>query len=315
MTLSLMKLVYALVRAHSSVLTSATTRENGTAHERFLHAFKTALTGISSAVDSINLREICYQIVRHFLKTNNTKGLGQASIVRHTTRMVEIAGERLVDIVCEDALSSSDTCKVAALFTLEACCQLFQIVKSPYMVRSMTRLNFVAVLVDSIRSIASEFQSEASPADLETIIATIQTSLALLLRLSQDQEGAAAILDAGIFSSVRDSQLFATDPDIGLDIENPDALENFYHLLVSILRVINSIVLVKGSRNQQITAQGRNFLQENRQSMQSVFKASSRTDRMSERARQSLDDLVDNFTVLISATDFLGVGYSFTITA
>jgi len=312
MTLSLMKLVYALVRAYSSVSIDASSKETGVAHERLLHAFKTALTGISSAVDSINLRETCYQIVRHFLKSaSNNRGLGQATVARHATRTVEIAGERLVDIVCEDALSSSDSCKVAAIFTLESCCQLFQSVKSPYMVRSMTRLNFVAVLVDSIRSIASEFQSEASPADLDTIVATIQTSLALLLRLSQDQEGAAAILDAGIFSSVRDSQLFATDPDIGLDIENPDALENFYHLLVSILRVINSIVLVKGSRNQQVTAQGRNFLQENRQCMQAVFKATSRTDRMSEKTRQNLEDLVDNFTVLIAATDFLGVSPRF----
>ena len=234
-------------------------------------------------------------------------GAEKTSVARQASKMVENAGERLIDIVCEDVLSSSNTCKVAALLMLEACVQLFQTVKTPYMVRAMTRSNFVAVLVDGIRTIPSEFQQDRSSSDLQTVLASIHTSLALLLRLSQDSDGAAAVLDAGIFSSIRDSQLFATDPDIGLEIDDPEALEVFYRLLVAVLRIVNSIVLVKGPRNKQITGQGRNFLTENRQCMQSVFKTANRSEKMSAKNRQSLEELVDYFTVLIAATDFLGV--------
>ena len=310
MTLPLMKLVYALVKAQSSSDASLSGRDINVANERLLHAFKSALDCISSASDSVDLRVICYQIARHFLKTAAAKGSDHSNVARHASRMIESAGERLIDTICEDALSSSDNCRIAALLMLEANVQLFHIAKSHYMVRSMTRLNFVSVLVDGLRNIAGEFDQERSNSDLKAVLASIRTGLALLLRLSQENEGAVAILEAGIFSSVRDSQLFATDPDIGLDIDNPEALENFYRLLVSVLRIINSIILVKGPRNNQITAQGRNFLLENRQCMQSIFKAASRSDRLSAESRDGLEELVDNFTVLISATDFLGVRLS-----
>lgn len=41
--------------------------------------------------------------------------------------------------------------------------------------------------------------------------------------------------------------------------------------------------------------------------MQAVFKIALRGDKLSERNKDSLEELVDSFTVLISATDFLEV--------
>lgn len=41
--------------------------------------------------------------------------------------------------------------------------------------------------------------------------------------------------------------------------------------------------------------------------MQAIFKAAARSDRLSLASRQSLDELVDGFTVLICATGFLEV--------
>lgn len=40
--------------------------------------------------------------------------------------------------------------------------------------------------------------------------------LALLLSLSRTRHGAAAVLNAGLFHSVKLSGLFATDPDLGV---------------------------------------------------------------------------------------------------
>jgi nuclear pore complex protein Nup205 len=40
--------------------------------------------------------------------------------------------------------------------------------------------------------------------------------LALLLGLSQTRFGAAAVLSAGLFHSVKESGLFAIDPDLGV---------------------------------------------------------------------------------------------------
>jgi len=94
------------------------------------------------------------------------------------------------------------------------------------------------------------------------------------------------------------------------DIDNIEALENFYALLSSILQIINAIVQTKGPRNNQTIAQGRTFLLENRQCMHSIFKAgsasaSARAARLSDKGRKVLADLIDYFTLLISATGFL----------
>lgn len=55
-------------------------------------------------------------------------------------------------------------------------------------------------------------------------------------------------------------------------------------------------------------AQARKFLDENRQCMQGVFKAANRGgDKVPASTREALEDLVDGFTVLISASGFLEV--------
>jgi nuclear pore complex protein Nup205 len=53
---------------------------------------------------------------------------------------------------------------------------------------------------------------------LETphLLVFYEAQLALLEQLSQTRAGATHLLDAGLFEAVKESQLFAADPDIGL---------------------------------------------------------------------------------------------------
>lgn len=327
-TLPLAKLTYTLVRMADSAAT-VDTREGNAANDRLVHAFRTSLRGIASSAGSVGLRETFYQTMRHFLKSITTSATGtQAALQRQSTKIIEHGGERLVDTICEDALSSHGTCRISALLVLEACIQLFRSTKSTYMIRSLTRLNFTSVLVDSIRGIAGEFQQQqagqgekiplttpiiaqvlTTPQDHSVLLSYIHTSLAVLLRMSQTPEGCSAILEAGLFSSIRDSQLFAADPDIGLDVDNAEALENFYKLLTAMLRIIISAVVTKGPRNKHIISQGRNFLIENRQCMQGVFKAATRKDQLPPSGREALEELVDVSMVLIHTTGFLEASF------
>ena len=325
-TLPLARLTYNLVRSADSVAAAESTREGNAANDRLTHAFRTALRGIASATGTAELRETCYQIIRHYLKVVVLPTGALSPLQRQSTKIIEHGGERLIDTICEDALSSQGTCRISALLIIEAWIQVFQVAKSEYVIRSLTRLNFTSVVVDSIRGIAAEFQEQRpgqgmahvfspffeGPAnvktDLSTLLSYIHTSLTVLLRLSQSPSGATALLEAGLFSAIRDSQLFATDPDIGLEVDNTEALENFYRLLTSLLRVVVSVVITKGQRNQQVVAQARQFLETNRMCMQGVFKASQRdTERLSKGLRDSLAELVEVFIVLITASGFLEV--------
>lgn len=135
------------------------------------------------------------------------------------------------------------------------------------------------------------------------------------------------VLNSGLFQCVRDSQIFAADPDVGLgqhdppppfpqpsltpflvDVENPEALKKFFDLMLSVLRIINSVVLSRGTQHDQTIKLAREFLRDNRHSMVAVFKRHASIGGIQVDGKIDLADLVDNYTVLVSATEFIQVG-------
>ena len=52
--------------------------------------------------------------------------------------------------------------------------------------------------------------------DVALLLSYYKSKLSLLLTVSLSRAGAASLMNAGIFSAVRGSGLFSTDPDLGL---------------------------------------------------------------------------------------------------
>lgn len=94
----------------------------------------------------------------------------------------------------------------------------------------------------------------------------------------------------------------------GLDMDNPDALRNYYELLSATLRVIVLAVFSRGLHNEQIMDQTRNFLTENRSSMVGIFKRYAKIGgEASSSHREVIQTLVKAYVALISATGFVEV--------
>ena len=91
------------------------------------------------------------------------------------------------------------------------------------------------------------------------------------------------------------------------DIGNADSLKRFFELMLALLRVINAVVVSRGSANEQTMSQARNFLKENRASIVGVLKRHAKIGGVHVDVGVNLDDLVDNYTFLMSATNFLEV--------
>jgi nuclear pore complex protein Nup205 len=53
---------------------------------------------------------------------------------------------------------------------------------------------------------------------IPTLLSYYQSLLSLLQQLSQTKIGATHVLNAGLFAAVRESKLFAADPDIGIGL-------------------------------------------------------------------------------------------------
>ena len=95
-----------------------------------------------------------------------------------------------------------------------------------------------------------------------------------------------------------------------LEINNSEALAKYYRLLLSIARVITSIVLSRGSQNEQSIESARVFLTENRPLVVSIFKRQAKIGGVSfDDAGIDIEELVELFLLLIWMTNFLDVGY------
>ena len=180
---------------------------------------------------------------------------------------------------------------------------------------------------------------------MPSLLACYESQLSLLTSLAQSRHGAASLADAGIFQSTQASRLFAIDPDLGIGtpyilspsslllaegylltdtspsiaMDNPSALQNYHLLLLSLTRLLTSVVVSRGPQNRQSIAQARSFLAENRALVVAMFKRSAKIGQVGmtsvggrgpgEGEDDQMDgivvELVELFTVLVTVTGFV----------
>jgi len=93
-----------------------------------------------------------------------------------------------------------------------------------------------------------------------------------------------------------------------LEMDNPEALGKYYHLILSITRVICSVVLSRGVQNEQTLDQAKSFLMENRALVVAIFKLQARVGAVTfESMGVNVDGIAELFVLLITITGFLDV--------
>ena len=306
----LAKLTLTLVPAAAG---EGSSQRAGLAHERLLAAFRVSLKGITDSGAALALRDVCYRICCAVLAsvplTVENGKTSPSPNAKQLLQLIQSSGDRLITVITEDAFSGRGMTRVSSLLFLDALVALFQISSiTTAILRALTKLNFIPVLIDSsIGSIASSFQGENG--ELLTAVAYFHTAMSLLLRICQTADGTQLVLNSGFFAATADSRLFSTDPDIGLDIDNPVALREFYKLLSAVLRVVTAAVIARGPGNATVLQQAKTFLQQNRFSMQAVFKRTSEVKKTAGPPETEALEVADEFSKLLLVTGFLEVSY------
>lgn len=266
--------------------------------------FRSALNAITSSGTTLEFRELCYQICCQYLRTASRDAPSGSLRRRNILRGIKLVSERLMDIVCDDAYNSHNRSGIGALLLLEALVAISATDAPRLLLDGLDRLNFVAILVDSIKQIPVDLR-QAPPSGISLVLGYHNACLALLLRLSQTRGGSISVFNAGLFPAVRESEIFSADPDVGLEMDNSEALKNFFDLMLSVLRIINSVILKHQS--EQTLALAQKFISENRNSIVGTLKRYAAVGGVEIHKTIDLTDLVDNLTLLISATNFLEV--------
>jgi nuclear pore complex protein Nup205 len=185
------------------------------ANDRLSQLFRAALLGIYCPVTTTELREYLYQIAFRYIHSTFAKATKGSPLGRHILNTVKNCGTHLLEVLCDDAYSGQGTCKISALLLLSAMVAMATRQESKYILECFLSLNFIGVLVDNVKHISHELKAAGAP-QVPTLLSYYDASFALLLRICQTRLGAAYVLNAGLFQSIKESTIFSVDPDIGL---------------------------------------------------------------------------------------------------
>jgi nuclear pore complex protein Nup205 len=191
-------------------------RGSDLANDRLYQLFRVSLRCIQSPSATPKLREDLYNIALRYLhgmaavygKASNTR--------RHNIQTIRASGEKLLEVICNDAYSGEGDCKIVALLLLEALVAVADEEGSTYVLDALTRQNFLVVLVDSIKNIGDDLLAATTPEEITMIMKAFKAATGFLLRVAQTRNGAGQIINAGLFQALRECMLFNVDPDIGI---------------------------------------------------------------------------------------------------
>lgn len=126
--------------------------------DRLFHLFQVSLRAINSLGGNPTMKETFYNISYRYL-TGMSDVAGIAGVNgRHSTQTVKGAGDRFIDLVCDDAYGGEPLSRISALLLLDALVKMAEQENSKYIVESLSRLNFISILVDSIQNFASDLR-------------------------------------------------------------------------------------------------------------------------------------------------------------
>ncbi|KAL3473128.1 hypothetical protein BJX99DRAFT_249177 [Aspergillus californicus] len=305
-SLELARLAETLLdKLESSATKSVPARRNGDVVDEKLHQlFQICVRGIILVTGSVQLKESFYNTCSLYIARIISPSTGHESMRQHSQQVVKSSGRALIEAICDDAYSGQETCRVSALLLLNLLANLDKHADA-VLAESISESNYLSLFLDSIRVLPLELRN-AQANDTPLLLSYYESLLSLLQQLCQTKPGATQVLKAGLFQAVRDSQLFAADPDLGIDIDNNDALRKYYDLLDSVLRVIVTAAFSRGLHNEQMLEQTRIFLTENRQSMVGIFKRFAKVGGVgSANHHDALTSIAKSYTALVAATDFL----------
>ncbi|ORY59218.1 nucleoporin Nup186/Nup192/Nup205 [Pseudomassariella vexata] len=272
--------------------------------DKLFQLFQACLQAIAKWTGRPQLRAIYYSISYRYITALVDHGQGILSGRHKTAKTVQVFGERLINVVCDDAGGGDGACQTAALTLLGTLVNLGRHENNPYVVETLNRLNFIGVLVDSLRNIMEEWITVSQSAPDQQHYQ--DAKLALLLQLCQTRDGAKNVLHANLFRAIDLSGLFSADPELQVNAMDAKALAHHYTLLIKVTRIIGAAIVSRGSHN---VAQGRRFLTEHRLLVMHVLKRSAGIGagpgRVDGGLEENIQELAEAFMVIIIATGFL----------
>jgi nuclear pore complex protein Nup205 len=141
---------------------SRTTSLDGTSDIQ-LRAFQTALNAIVTTSSTPAFRQPCYQVCYRFLHSLTQSSSKSTMRKRSILKNVKLVSDRLMEILCDDVYTGDAKSRIFALLLLESLIAISAADDAKLILDPLDRLNFVGIMVDSVKQIPSDLR-QAAPA-------------------------------------------------------------------------------------------------------------------------------------------------------
>lgn len=125
--------------------------------DKLFQLFQVCLDAVAKWSGSPQLRAIYYSICYRYITALVDHGSGVLSGRQKAAKTVQVYGERLMNVICDDAYGGDASCQTAALILIGTLVNLGRHEGDSYAVEMLNRLNFIGVLVDSLRNVMEEW--------------------------------------------------------------------------------------------------------------------------------------------------------------
>jgi nuclear pore complex protein Nup205 len=127
--------------------------------ERLYHLFQTCICGIPLAIEKTTLRECFYNICSQYLFRITRNSATHNRFRNQAQQAVKTSGSALVDVVCDDAYSGHESCRVSALLLLNLLAVLDRQEHSSLLMNLISQSNYLGMFVDAVRAMPMEFRN------------------------------------------------------------------------------------------------------------------------------------------------------------
>ncbi|KAG9119549.1 hypothetical protein FRC07_005386 [Ceratobasidium sp. 392] len=185
--------------------------------------------------------------------------------------------DRLVPLVCRDAVDGSDVWKTVAFTFLESLIRISRLEKQHRVLNIMARQGFLQHFVQSI--VLGDEQLTAvlkpEPESLNALY-VYEAKMSLLIKIAQTRQGADRLMDARVLAILTQCEFLNARPEKDIDFRNlesflPSALERYHQIIVPALEVATSVVSTIGSDSPNVAKQAMAFILAHRETCLGLF--------------------------------------------
>lgn len=302
---------------------------------RLLALFLACINGIRSPLSTLTLRSDFYVLANRFLLSV----LKDVNVARQVVQTLKMTGERLVEVICNDAISGEGSSRITGILLLDSLVQIAGLNKVNFVLESLVKTNMLLLISHSIKATDDLLSSGLDGITLDNLLyelTAFKSTVHFLIRIAETRSGAQALIQNEIFRTIENCGFLDADPDLGLELmfnevvtHNSQAVRvslsldrtlnlskdacglSLFEVIVPVFQLMASILLSMGSANKPVVRKTRHLLVHFRKLVQGILKRDAIMEdddqpEMKQSNRDGLQQLVKLIVLLCTLTGYNG---------